>query len=99
MGTGRVVGRMELFGCQGTGVWVVWIVKYIIAYNNVCVKGFSKKSFLHYTNSYLLEKAIAKARDFSFRTVKNLLFMVEGNDKGVYEFVVCGRLCTFVFVQ
>jgi len=60
---------------------------------------FPKKSFLRYTNSYLLAKAIAKARDFSFRTVKNLLFIMEGNDKGVCEFVVCGRFCTFVFVQ
>ena len=47
-----VVGRMELFGCQGTKVWVVvwcvvfmYVVKYSLSYNIVCVKDFSKKVF------------------------------------------------------
>ena len=81
------------------GICMVGVVKYIISYNGFFVKRFFQKSFLHYTNSYLLEKAIPKVPDFSFRTLKNLLFIVEENDKGVHEFVVCGRLCTFVFVQ
>ncbi len=60
---------------------------------------FPKNFFLHYTNSYLLEEAISEALDFPYGTVENLLSVIEGNDKCFYEFVVCGRLCTFVFAH
>ena len=103
---GRVVGRIGylVVKVQKCGWWcgesMYVVVKYIISYNGFFVKRFfQKKEFSTLHQQLSIEKAIPKVPDFSFRTVKNLLFIIEENDKGVYEFVVCGRFCAFVFAQ